>query len=673
MIKIKAADWHINQKRVPTTDSDEYEKYFDEQEVLCLEGCTVDGIFIPGYLYYHLNFWNVDVDYVDEKGRVQQKYSQPLLRDNEWMIFNAIERAEKEMKGLAIGGSRRISKTSFITSYISHGATFDQDSQNIIAGLNAPDIKNVTDKIDKGMGRLPEAWQLMRIEENWKQQVTFGVKERNGRKYPYSSIIMRNLDDGNNVEAIAGTKPRKLIIDEFAKSNGGLAALEAAKPGFTTMYGWTCSPIITFTGGDIEKYQDAQKLFENPDSFNFISFPHEKKPGKVHGLYMGAKYRLEGKVESNLAEYLNLPKAKELAKFPMLVADEEKALRVTNEELEKIRQSGDRELYLKTVMYFPKEVEDIFATTGKDFFKTAPIKRQIQKIEDEGIKGSYVELFHDGEKITWKHSEKMPVTEYPVKTQSTDCPIIIYEHPVMDNPPWALYVGGGDTYIQDGTSEYSDSLGTFYILKRIYNAANDRFQNQIVAAFASRPDDKEFWNEQVRFLIKYYNAYSMIENDELSFINYMKNKQEALKYLAPEPAWVKQVTQYGKQDRAFGMSRASERTRNHLNGLTRKYLDEVIHVEQLADGTTGRETLGVARIFDKMLLEEMKGYDGKVNADRIVAFQMCLALADDLEISVGTPSSSESDPRLTSYHKKAGKKRSLFGQTNKLFNANYKK
>ena len=66
-------------------------------------------------------------------------------------------------------------------SYIAQGATFDENSQNIIAGLNAPDIKLITDKIDKGLNFLPKAWRWQRVEDNWKNQVTLGIKTRGGK------------------------------------------------------------------------------------------------------------------------------------------------------------------------------------------------------------------------------------------------------------------------------------------------------------------------------------------------------------------------------------------------------------------------------------------------------------------------------------------------------------
>ena len=226
---IEYKDWFINQGRIPDEASEEYREFFNFHKELCMNGAMMDGQFINPFLYWHLNIWHTEVDIIDEYGRINQKYANPLLRDNEWLVTNEIDRAHKEKKGLVILGIRRFAKSVLEASYIGQGATFDENSQNIIAGLNAPDIKLITDKIDKGLNFIPKAWRWQRVEDNWKNQVTLGIKTKAGERIPFSQILIRNLDEGNNEEAIAGTKPRRLIIDEIGKGNF-LRGLQAATP-----------------------------------------------------------------------------------------------------------------------------------------------------------------------------------------------------------------------------------------------------------------------------------------------------------------------------------------------------------------------------------------------------------------------------------------------------------
>jgi len=627
--------WYINVKNPPKEGDYDYEEFWQLQERLCKEGCMVGGVFINPYLYWHLNFWRTEVDYLDDNGKPQQEYRQPLLRDNEWVYFNSIWEAEKQQKGLVIGGIRRLGKSVGEASYIAHGATFDKDSQNVIAGLNAPDIKLITDKIDKGLNHLPPYFQWMRLEDNWNKGVTLGVKSRDGRRFPFSQILIRNLDNGENEEAIAGTKPRKLVIDESAKGPF-LKGLQAAMPGFTTPYGWTCSPICTFTGGDVTSYHDAKELMMNPGAYNFLEFPHKEKPGVTHGLFFDATYRLEGKVSSTLADYLGMPDNKELKAIPMQVSDKEKALQVTNDILEQRRLAGDTAAYLKEMMYYPINVEDIFMTQSTNFFNKEAIKKQIQFIEDNNIKGTYIELFHDGTEIKWKHSQKKPIPEYPTpKGCDTDAPIVVWEFPqTEDDKYWYAFTAGVDSYLKEGISVHSDSLGAVYVFKRTVDVSGDGFRDMLVASYVARPENKEYWQEQARLIIKYYNSMALVENDELTFIDYMKHKNDAYRYLAPAPAWTKTLSPLASKKSSFGISRAADKTQSFLENLVKRYLDEVIDRVVDENGSVVSEILGVTRIYDKPLLQEFLTYERGRNADRYVAFSLALAQANEVDIAL---------------------------------------
>lgn len=665
MLQITSKDWLINQKRIPDEESVEYNAFWDYQRDLCLNGCMVDGVYISDKLYWHLNIWNTEIDYIDQYGRLQQKYSNPLLRDTEWMIFNSVHKAEigdpgKGSKGLAIGGIRRLAKSVFISSYIAHGATFDENSQNIISGLNAADIKVTSDKIDKGLNNIPEAFRWQRVEDNWKQQVTLGVKKKDGTRIPFSSILIRNLDDGNNQEVIAGTKPRKLVIEEGGKGPF-LKGLQAAIPGFTTPYGWTCAPIVIFTGGDMTKFQDAKELFFSPEAFNFLSFPDQDNPTRVHGLFMGAKYRQEAKVDSTLGNFLNKPKDSDLHNFPMKVSDEELAFKITDEDLEKRRKSGDKLAYQKERMYFPKKVDDIFLNTNVNMFNVEAAKSQQNKLKTFGFKGFPVEMVQTSEGISTKPSLKEVITEWPLKTQSPDAPIMILEHP-MQNPPKFLYVAGQDPIKHEGQAAYSDSLFATYIIKRMHSIVGEEFQDMIVAYYVTRPDNKEYAYEQARLLLKYYNAYSLCENDELSFIEYMKGKNEAEIYLAPQPRFQQSLVNNSKLDRKFGVSRASPKIQKFMNGLLKSYMEEVIDRELSEDGSIIKETLGINRILDYALLEEIIGFYEGANCDRIVALECALALCNELDPLYGAVGSTQEDARFKAIYSKERKPK-LFSQT----------
>jgi len=641
-------DWFINQKRLPDKDSSEYKPFFDFHKELCLNGAMMDGVYINPFLYWHLNIWHTEVDVIDDRGRISQKYANPFLRDNEWIVTNEIDRAQTERRGLVILGIRRFAKSVIEASYIAWGATFDENSQNIIAGLNAPDIKLITDKIDKGLNFIPEYWRWQRIEDNWKNQVTLGIKTKSGERIPFSSILIRNLDEGNNEEAIAGTKPRKLIIDEIGKGNF-LRGLQAAIPGFTTPYGWGCSPILTGTGGDMKKFMDAKSLMFDVDNFNFLTY-NNKEDNRIHGLFIGHKYRMEAKEESSLGAYLELPKDNGLHSVGMLVSNQEKADEITNANLDRLKKAGDRIAYLKEKMYYPQNVDDIFLNEDTNIFDIEGAKRQKFRLLQQEKTGVPVVLYTDDTGIKHEFTDKTPITNFPLKNSDLkDAPVIIYEFPV-ENPPYGLYTAGVDPYRQ-GKSAYSSSLGAVYIYKRMHEISGEKYQDMFVASYVARPDKKDTWEEQARLLIKYYNARTLCENDDISFIEYMKAKGDA-HYLEKQPDWLKEIVPNTTVKRDFGIHRSSDKIIEFLHTCLKKYLESVLHREKNDEGEVIREVHGVSKIFDPVLLEEIIQYNDQGNFDRIIAAELAIAQALKMDPIMGKIGGSSDQRVLAMFNKK---------------------
>jgi len=664
---IDYSDWFLNQKRIPDKESEEYDMFFDFHKELCTNGAMMNGVYINPFLYWHLNIWHTEVDVIDERGRIAQKYANPLLRDNEWLVTNEIDRAHQEKKGLVILGIRRFAKSVIEASYVSWGATFDENSQNIIAGLNAPDIKLITDKIDKGLNFLPEAWRWQRIEDNWKNQVTLGIKTRSGERIPFSQILIRNLDEGNNEEAIAGTKPRKLIIDEIGKGSF-LRGLQAATPGFTTPFGWGCSPILTGTGGDMKKFMDAKSLMFDVNNFNFLEYNNAKDENRIHGLFISAKYRMEAKEESTLGAYLNEPESSDLNNVPMLVSNEEKAIQLTNDNLERLKKAGDRVAYLKEKMYYPQEVDDIFLNEDTNIFDVEAVKRQKIRLLQQERTGVPVVLYSEDGTIKHEFTDKQPITNFPLKNSDLkDAPVVIYEFPI-ENPPYGLYVAGVDPYRQ-GKSEYSSSLGSVYIYKRMHEITGEKYQDMFVASYCARPDKKETWEEQARYLIKYFNARTLVENDEISFIEYMKSKGDA-HYLERQPQWLMEVVPNTTVRREYGIHRSSEKIRNYLHSCLKNYMEEVIYTEKDEEGNVTKELQGVGKIFDPVLLEEIIQYNDSGNFDRIIAAELAIAQALKMNPIMGKVGGS-GDERVASMFK-PNKKNQLFTESRGLFHTKKK-
>jgi hypothetical protein len=204
----------------------------------------------------------------------------------------------------------------------------------------------------------------------------------------------------------------------------------------------------------------------------------------------------------------------------------------------------------------------------------------------------------------------------------------------------------------------------------MHSISGEKYQDMFVASYCARPEKKETWEEQARYLIKYYNARTLCENDEISFIDYMISKGDA-HYLERQPDWLKEIVPNTTVRRDYGIHRSAEKIRDFLHGCLKKYTEEVVHVEKDEDGNTISETKGMSKVFDPVLLEEMIQYNEDGNFDRIIAAELAVSLAMKLDPIFGKIGDN-SDSRTKSMGVKR-QKSSLFPESRGVFKSNKRK
>lgn len=644
-----------NVKKPPTPDSAEYEPFFQNELDKIKYGVTINGVFVDPWLYWHLNHWNIYInDRDDRDDSVKRVFTHPTPRDNEWALAEARAEAIKQKKGIVAIGIRRFGKSEIEASIIARSATIFRGSENVVSSGNDKDLGLITDKLERGLTSVHPYFQWQRVEDNWKRQVTLGIKKKSGEKLPFSYILIRNYDDGINSEAAAGITAKEFIIDEIGKFLF-LRALEAAIPAFTSEFGWICSPLLVGTGGAFEKGSDAEKVFLDPEGHNMLGFTWNDEPKKI-GFFVGHTNRLEAKVDTTLGEWLTtekgilIPSSSELYTIPFKASDKKKAEEVTNLKREQAKKANDSQRYLKEVMYFPKNPQECFLTLGNSFYNTEAARAQKARILQMGRTGTPVVLFEDGEGIKHQFSDKGAVMNWPAKSMDDkDAPIIIYEFP-MENPPFGLYVAGVDPYKQD-QAKYSDSLGSVYIYKRVHDILGEGYKDVFVASYAARPKNIEDWNEQARLLIKFYNARTLCENEDMGFINYMIYKGDG-RYLEDQPDWLKEIVPNTQVNRKKGIHRSSSTIRTYLHSVLKQYFDEKIGVRRNENDEVIGDILGITRVLDPMLMEEISRFNDEDNFDREVAASLCIALAKHLDPQY-IISSVEKDIRIQDYFNRA--------------------
>jgi len=451
------------------------------------------------------------------------------------------------------------------------------------------------------------------------------------------------------------------------------ATFKAAEPAFKGKYGWRAVPILVGTGGAFDRGQDAENFFYNPRANQFRAVV-DPITGKETGLFLSGLYRQDCKYTTTLDKWLaseygiDTSNNSELSQIQISVSDKALAENTILNERIAAKLNPDRTIYLKQIMYFPLTVEECFLSAGENIFDIEGAKRQKHRLAEVGHTGTPVVLYDDGNGVKHEFTDKQPITNFPVKKDDNkDAPVMIYEFPIKD-PPYGLYVAGVDPYRQ-GKAAYSSSLGAVYIYKRMSSITGEQYQDMFVASYVARPDNKSTWEEQARLLIKFYNARTLCENDEISFIDYMIAKGDS-QYLERQPLWLQEIVPNTTVRRDYGIHRSAEKIRLFLHGCLKKYTEEVIHREKNDDGEVKTELKGMTKIFDPMLLDEMMAFNEDGNFDRIIAAELAIALAMKLDPIMGAIG-GEKDVRVQAmYAQKPNKK--LFSSRPMFTNNNRK-
>lgn len=642
-----------------------FDKYWDLEWDRMMNGFTLaDGkVKVSGWVYWHTVYWKIAmyVEKPDRNGKLRKSriINTPFFRDLEWEIGNDFVRCEEEGKFYSLVGSRDFGKSIIAASRAGWLYTLFSKSESVISGGAKDYIKLATDKIEDGLTNMHPLLKKQRLASNWDKEVRAGFKDKKtnqpSEKSSNSTIIIRNYEMGNKTMAANGTRPGFHLIDEIGTLPNLIGCVKDSDGCWWSGGGDkpSCLVMLAGTGGDMEVGAEAAEIFRTPAGYNMLEFDDEwEGTGKIGRFIPATKAKLKFKEPKTLAEYLGIDHP-DLHKIIILVSNEQRAKEEWwDREYNNALKSGNQKTVVKFRAYWPLKPSDSFLVLTKNDFNTDAALAQQNRIKGIGQTGTPVELYHDGEKICHKFTDKKPITQFPIKSEtSTDAPVVIWEFPISENPPFGLYTAGVDPY-RFGRSEYSDSLGAVYIFKRIHDIQSDKYQNIFVASYVARPESKEKWNDTARNLIKYYNAYTLCENDEYSFIDYMIKKGDATKYLSPQPSWLRDIVPTTRVNRDYGIHRSSDRIRNHLDLSLKNYLDEVVYQERDEHGSVIKETLGVTRVFDPMLLEEIIKFNSDGNYDRVIAAELAIVLADHLNPQF-VVNSEQSDPRLKAYFSKS--------------------
>ena len=678
--KIAYSSFLIHQV-LPERDDENYVSFWMRHIGYCKSGVEVGGVHITGWLYWHLNFFRLSIDKRDEFGNSVRVVDNPNLRDNEWLINWCYEQANKNGKQPILAfGTRRFAKTSFIASRVAYNTFIFQYSNPLIIGGSQSDLNNITKYIDEFYEKRPDCFSDFVKISDWNKATSSDVEiefnkrivtkgrnpinpisyeffpiadKPNDNSFAFSRISVRNLQQGqvtSKEELLAGITPTEAVWDEVGKylySKQRSALLPAIENDLGER---RFVELLIGTGGNTDFAADAEMDFlftEKSDFFHFDvqkyleevkdeHFQYVQETDKQVSLFVPAQMSNKGgqKKKIPLVQYLNRKfneeELKALEGFDIFVTDwEESQQKVEGFINSEHRKSSDKGK--KAQMYYPFQPEDCFLFSGNNPFPVEEAKKTQDRIRLDGLTGEYVRLEQTPHGIiTITQSALEPVTEYPFRGGAYDAPVVVYERPIFDDPRQikrGTYIAGFDG-AKVATSTTSDSLNCLYIFKR--QAGVSGFQNQIVAQLTGRPHMDTIYYRQAMLLLKLYNAECLPEAD-VPFVKYLRS-QKAEHYIAQAKGTNLRINENSRANVDYGLP-ATARNKEHLLKLLKTYC-----WDQIPTGETTQEgdeitVLGISRITDPMLLEEIIKFGNYKNYDRIMSFGHALIWDEELSIN----------------------------------------
>ena len=648
--------------------SEEYLLFWREEKKRCIEGHWIGGTWMPGNLYFYINYWTI---LLNKSAHSKTKTpGKPFLRDLEWEFFyNWVEARgfsgfqddkeytcnrefedqpnylpaheylrkiwpksmgrplfENEAKNFMMMGSRGFGKSYSVAGgvagheFVFDGLkSYDPDSiQNVPSTeivVGAGDAKYSGDILKKtqfGLDNLPGGIEIgdkfypspfaKQYGGSWYsgKEIVAEYKKKMGGTWKVmgskSKIKHRTFKD--NAFAANGTRPAVMVMEEIGMFNNLKASHEASVECMKNGAYKFGSCMYLGTGGDMEGggTVDARDMFYNPDVYDMISFDDEwENKGKIS--YFVPAYRGLNQFKDKNGNTQEQPAKDYLDKF------REKLKKGKN-----ARSALDAELQNRPLV--PSEV---FLTRTGNLFPVADLLNRLAELESSNRERNhdYIgELYMEAstKKVQWKPNAKLkPIYDFPVRNSDdiAGC-ILIYEMPYEDKDgdiPYGMYLAGTDPYDHDEST--TSSLGSTFILNKL--------TNRIVAEYTGRPDTANQYYENVRRLLKFYNAKCLYENERKGLFQYLEHKHETY-LLADQPEIIKDVIQNTKVSRQKGM---------HMSKPLKAYGEELIKM-WLLDPYENEGLLNLHKIRSVALLKELISYNNHGNFDRVMAFMMVM-------------------------------------------------
>ena len=644
----------------------EFGKWIREEKRRIWEGFVrpYDGEWVPGYLYWFLNYSPMMLskirEYKDKDGKIRKSKradrveALPECWEGIYWRFHCFEQSAngglynnfEGGQNMAELASRGKGKSYSLASILNHIFVMgdNEEANEKVKGVVTAYQKEYLTK-DGVLNKFVDMANFCAAHtqfprkrlKNSLQEMTWimgytdmelGI-ERGTRN---TVLGVSSKDDESKIR---GKRAAKILIEEFGTFprlvdlyNVLLPSVQEGDIMFGQIY-------MLGTAGDNESdFAGAQEIMYNPKGYNMYALPNvfdKYNQGKPYFVFFFPGYVNRKGCYNDDG-----------------VSDVIKALIEILMNRHRVKyNSTDPNTIIKTIAEVPITPAEAIVKTGVNMFPVADLTERVGQLDSNPTEFDDVYVgdlsFNKEGQIEFKPTSTQPIREFPHKDNKIEGAIEIFQMPEIDKntgkPYNDRYILGADPYDDDESNTMS--LGSIFVL--------DLWTDRIVAEYTGRPHFADDYYEICRKLCLFYNGRLNYEYNKKGLFSHFSTRNslylltDVLDFLKE-----KQMMKEGYGNKSKGTN-ASPAINAYARSRLRSWLLSPVPIIQKIDGED--QEVMVPRLFtvrNRALLKELVNYNSEGNFDRISAMGMLMLLREDKMIKYQGEVSKEKQEKANS-------------------------
>lgn len=632
--------------RPNSNPNSEYRKYWDREIDRCYNGLLreTDGMYIPGYLYWFLNYCPMMINkYKEGQKKAIRTEGFAYFFEGIWWRYLYLKNARDKGHHAVELAKRGCAKSYGLAAIMSHNLIIgesEESKRRTITVLTAYQKEYLKDDKDGTLSKFVPILsflskntpfpRLMLKQSSNEMTWQMGYKDEYGRNQGSLNQVMgvSAKDDSDKLRGKRGY----ILFEEFGNFPSLLDLYDVTRKSvedgdytFALMY------LIGTANNKEANFQSAKTLLYATESYNIESLKNvydKKGQGRdTFGFFFPSYINRAGCYNKDG------------------ISDVVKALLQVLMNRYKAKYGADPTSVLRVIAEDPITPAEAIIKVKDAYFPVAALNERAQQLDtnphiyDDIYVGEL--FFNNSNQVEFRPTGDIPIRKFPVDNDTKGA-LEIYVMPEKDSTGTVFdnrYILGYDPTNNDQAE--SHSLASVFVF--------DLFTDRIVAEFTGRTEFADDMHEIVRKLCLFYNGKVLYESNIKGCYSYME-KIHSTYLLADTPQYLrdKQIIKYsGFGSSAKGVS-ATAPVNNFANRLIKDWFNKLVPIER-TDENGNKEIIQTPSLYllkTRALIEEAIQFNPEINVDRIRALGMVMLYREEYVILYGNNLNKESREKV---------------------------